>query len=257
MQTMIMSARSSMRPPVGDRRLSKKSTFAAFAALEEDEPSSPPPAAVSIAAAILPYHIPHGSWGDLCEEDAPIPPHVAIPVAPPPRPTSWSDLLIQPFSCYLSWDEEEGLLHANKLSFSDYVDMMTWLYRTGWNVDKELSGRLCVFATPDRLPPRTWVPDFSNCWATYPDQEEEEEEAPARPVRAKAKSSVIPRFCRGCEAPATCRYVHGDTIPRLNEPCAFGAGCGGSDPTGVKRSQCLRMHPGETWSSELVIKRPA
>jgi hypothetical protein len=250
---MIMSThRSSMRTPVGDRRYSKKSTFAAFAAIEEDAPSIPPPTAVPIAVVIPPYHIPPGSWGDLCEEDAP---HVVIPVAPPPRLTSWIDLLIQPFSCYLSWDEEEGLLHANNLSFSDYVDMMTWLYRTGWNVDKELSGRLCIFATPDRLPPRIWVPDFSNC-CPDPEEEEEEEEV-ARPVRVRVKSSVIPRFCRGCDAPSTCRYVHGDTIPRLNEPCAFGAGCGASDPTGVKRSQCLRMHPGETWSAELVIKRPA
>jgi hypothetical protein len=42
----------------------------------------------------------------------------------------------------------------------------------------------------------------------------------------------------------------------VNQPCSFGAACGSSDPTGVKRSQCLHMHPGETWVEGMVINRP-
>jgi hypothetical protein len=65
----------------------------------------------------------------------------------------------------------------------------------------------------------------------------------------------VARFCKeGTACPtAGCRYVHGDTISRINEPCKFGEGCGSGDA--AKRATCLRMHPGETWTPELVIKR--
>jgi hypothetical protein len=73
----------------------------------------------------------------------------------------------------------------------------------------------------------------------------------------KPKTATIPRFCRAapCEE-EDCRYVHGDTIPKVNRSCGFGESCGASDPTGVKRSQCLYMHPGETWTTESCIHRP-
>jgi hypothetical protein len=65
----------------------------------------------------------------------------------------------------------------------------------------------------------------------------------------------VGRFCKEATACPTagCRYVHGKTIPRVNEPCKFGEGCGSGDA--AKRATCLRMHPGETWTPELVIKR--
>jgi hypothetical protein len=65
----------------------------------------------------------------------------------------------------------------------------------------------------------------------------------------------VGRFCKeGTACPtAGCRYVHGDTIPKINEPCRFGEGCGSGDP--AKRATCLRMHPGETWTPDLVIHR--
>jgi hypothetical protein len=70
------------------------------------------------------------------------------------------------------------------------------------------------------------------------------------------KIGIVPRFCRtsAC-ADAACRYVHADTIARINEPCNFGAACGASD-TG-KRALCIRMHPGEKWSADMVVHRPA
>lgn len=65
----------------------------------------------------------------------------------------------------------------------------------------------------------------------------------------------VARFCKEGKACPTagCRYVHGDTIPKINEPCRFGEGCGSGDA--AKRATCLRIHPGEIWTPELVIKR--
>ena len=84
---------------------------------------------------------------------------------------------------------------------------------------------------------------------------------PAEPLSApgsdvgKRNGCPVARFCKeGTACPtAGCRYVHGNTIPRINEDCKFGAGCGSGDA--AKRATCLRMHPGETWTAELVIKR--
>ena len=126
------------------------------------------------------------------------------------------------------------------LTDSEYNACMSWLYENGW----ELSGedRAGVKAWPAKLPPRVWVPNTRACACVH-----------EKPV----KRVTVPRFCRTAScADATCRYVHTDTMPRMDKPCGFGAACGASDPTGVKRSQCLYMHPGETWSADLVIHRP-
>jgi len=132
------------------------------------------------------------------------------------------------------------------LTQEQYEECMTWLYANGWHVEEE--SRDFIHAIPDDLPPRVWIPMS-------------ERPAPVAPKK-KVSGATVPRFCRdSCGgvpcASATCRYVHGDTMPRLDKPCGFGAACGASDPTGVKRSQCLYMHPGETWSADLVICRPA
>lgn len=82
----------------------------------------------------------------------------------------------------------------------------------------------------------------------------EELSAPGTDV-GRRNGCPVARFCkegRACPT-AGCRYVHGDTIPRINEPCKFGAGCGSGDV--AKRATCLRMHPGEVWSADLAIKR--
>ncbi len=62
----------------------------------------------------------------------------------------------------------------------------------------------------------------------------------------------VPRFCNlGKACPkAGCRYVHGDTIPRLNAPCRFADSC-----TGDKRANCIHMHPGEKFVSGMVLTR--
>ena len=82
----------------------------------------------------------------------------------------------------------------------------------------------------------------------------EELSAPGSDV-GRRNGCPVARFCkegRACPT-AGCRYVHGDTIPRIDEPCKFGATCGSGDA--AKRATCLRMHPGETWTADLVVRR--
>lgn len=180
-----------------------------------------------------------------------------------------ADIWEQPFAGDLEeyWPDTYD---TREMSDADYHALMGWLFSKGWHV--EAYDRAGVQAYPDNATALRWNP--ATMEAEEPNRvrwaDEEAARAPAprahagcghshRPAPAKKGAVTIPRFCRegaACaEAGGSCRYVHGDTIPRVNEPCAFGAGCGASDPTGVKRSQCLRMHPGEEWSPELVIRR--
>jgi hypothetical protein len=149
-------------------------------------------------------------------------------------------------------------LDLTGLSDAEYEAVMSWLYSHGWALEHET--RAGVRAVPSDEPPRVWVPPSRFVAAVAAATT-----AAAKPLSApgtdagRRKGAPVPRFCRaagGC-GEAGCRYVHGDTIPRVNRPCGFGETCGASDPTGVKRSQCLYMHPGETWEEGLVIRRPA
>lgn len=161
-------------------------------------------------------------------------------------------LWAQPFARNL---ESHGAdwLDLTELSDADYEAVMSWLYNHGWAVSGE--SRTGVYAVPSDEPPRVWVPPSRFVIAA--------QAAAPKPLSApgtdagRRKGAPVPRFCRaahGCTE-AGCRYVHGDTIQRVNLPCNFGDACGASDPTGVKRSQCLRMHPGETWDACMVIHR--
>ena len=137
------------------------------------------------------------------------------------------------------------------LSDEEHEALMRWLYAEGWDVAGD---RETVRAWPADLPPRVWVQarDFGSLVP-----QEKEQEAVAVPVKPKSKGCV-PRFCRASSggvpcADTKCRYVHDDTMPRLDEPCAFGEACGASDP--AKRALCIRMHPGELWTPALVVRR--
>ena len=160
-----------------------------------------------------------------------------------------------------------------QLSDAEYAACMTWLYDQGWDVEHE--DRAGVSAVPSDMPPRVWVSQVqaelvaegqSRFAALAPAASVAvavtHHPVPGRRARAPRTQVTVQRFCRDSRgdvpcADTACRYVHADTIQRLNEECAFGAGCGSSDPTGLKRLQCLRMHPGETWTAELVIHRAA
>lgn len=247
-------------------RAPKKGMWAALAASDSDTDtdtesvSVPVPKAVPMTATD-PWSDPIFSamdrgeinWGDMLT--------VAIRVTPPPAtaerdPLSdmWSyprsplrategEIWEQPFSTNLEeyWPETYD---TRAMSDTDYHALMGWLFSKGWYVEDSYD-RAGVRCWPDNASSRHWDPT-----EMVPADEE--------PKKPKPRGGVtIPRFCReahACSA-AGCRYVHGNTIPRIKESCTFGESCGASDPTGVKRSQCLRMHPGETWTPELVISR--
>lgn len=153
---------------------------------------------------------------------------------------SEQELWTQPFTQNLS-EHASDHFNTSKMSDEDYHAFMTWLLSEGWRVEEPVS-RTYVRAEPDSLPSRPWrhiippQPRVQRADCTFP----------------------VARFCRkGRDClEDTCRFVHGDTIARQNVPCHFGQYCGESDPTGLKRAQCLRMHPGETWTARSVITRP-
>jgi hypothetical protein len=222
-------------------------------------------------------------WGDLLYER---PATIVVPVTPAaeeevdplaaiyshphvPLRAREADIWEQPFAGDLEeyWPDTYD---TREMSDADYHALMGWIYSKGWYV--EAYDRAGVHTWPDNATALRWNP--ATMEAEEPNRVRWADEEAARggccggaghshghraPAAKKAGPVTIPRFCRGgaaCpDAGGSCRYVHGDTIPRVNETCAFGAGCGASDPTGVKRSQCLRMHPGEEWSPELVIRR--
>jgi hypothetical protein len=165
----------------------------------------------------------------------------------------------QPFARNLECNAGDNF-DLRSLSDAEYEAFMRYLYANGFYVERE--SRDSCFATAATEEPRAWVQpsrfaglEASPC-ACRPAPAAAALSAPGTDV-GRRKGAPVPRFCRAATACADegCRYVHGDTIPRVNLPCNFGAACGASDPTGVKRSQCLRMHPGEDWKEGLVIKR--
>jgi hypothetical protein len=150
-----------------------------------------------------------------------------------PKEKDWADLeemlWSQPFAADLEMmDQAQEIYDCRRLSDGAYADFMTFLYANGWDVRHE--ERRWVQASTGTEPARVWVP-------------------PA--------TKVIPRFCReGADCfKQDCNYVHGDTIPKVKEECTFGAKCGASDPTGAKRALCIRMHPGEIWTSTSCVHR--
>jgi len=141
-----------------------------------------------------------------------------------------ADLWRQPFAQNLGYRNETlGIYDTRLVSDEDYAAFMTYLYAQGWTVQHE--ERRWVRAMTGDHPPRVWVP----------------------PAKQK---TTIPRFCReahNCDA-IHCNYVHGDTIPKIDRPCKFGATCGAADVG--KRALCVHMHPGEKWTADLCIHRP-
>lgn len=113
----------------------------------------------------------------------------------------------------------------------DYASFMRWLCARGFDIHA-YGHRAIVSATDAALPPMEWV-------STKP----------------AVTTKYVSRFCVRCDAAAPaadCCYEHGDTIARVDEPCKFGVAC-----TGPKRAACLRMHPGETWTTASVVTRSA
>lgn len=196
-------------------------------------------------------------WGDLFVEAPVLPPTRARPVAAS-GPSAEAISAEQEFD---HADSEEALLWTqpfatnlemhgpdrydmSEMSDADYNAFMIYIGSRGWQVDPEIS---------DRKGCRAWpvlngTPKVVNRLQIL--------SKPGTDT-GRRKSCPVPRFCKDGKKCQTrgCPYVHGDTIPRVNKPCGFGCDCGASDPSGKKRSQCLYMHPGETWTADLVIRR--
>lgn len=203
-------------------------------------------------------------WGTLLTQDQvytiydPVSvPSTPVEEGPSPLRGSEAEFWSAPWAAKLG-ELVPDVYDTSKLSDVDFENMMAWLYDKGWWVgDFE---RSWVTFEPDNLPSRYWIAPAD--LTTGPVKVVRFDTCCGHSHKKKAKSAEttqILRFCRAATACAEegCRYVHGDTILRVDRPCAFGAACGATDPTGLKRSQCLYMHPGETWSAELVITRPA
>lgn len=157
-----------------------------------------------------------------------------------PTRTTEADLWSQPWAANMTAICGNAVSTAS-MSNAEWADCMRWLFQNGWAI--AYWDRKGFDAVPDNLPPRIWLGDVTLG---------ADEKAVSAP-----KACTIPRFCQGGKrCKEGCQYYHGDTIPRVNKPCAFGAACGASDPTGQKRSLCIHMHPGETWAPGMVVWRP-
>jgi hypothetical protein len=225
------------------------------------------------------------TWGDIMAEFLPadigLPPPTVSDV--PARANTWDDFYALPFTAGLRevWGD---LYDCSSLTDAEWNELMRWLFDAGWDVTSY--DRNSVEFEPDNGPRRSWIPpeeleamlaeeaamrrrshhhshshSHSHSHAASAGKKPAAEaEAAPKPAAAGRKKggATVPRFCRAAVTCTEegCRYVHGDTIPRVDKPCGFGAACGASDPSGLKRSQCLYMHPGETWTEGLVVRRP-
>jgi hypothetical protein len=137
----------------------------------------------------------------------------------------------QPFSSYLE-ERYGGLYDCSYMPERDYAAFMQWLFSNGFEACAQ-SHRGLVRASWADLPARHWKPTKAAKW--FPQE------------------GTIQRFCIKCPAGAPaegCMYVHGDVIQRVNFPCKFALTC-----KGTKRAACLHMHPDETWTPDMVIRR--
>jgi len=143
---------------------------------------------------------------------------------PEPRRTE-ADFWDQPWAAGVH-EHAYGHYSTAALSDTDWQACMRWIHAGGWAIDSWDRKEFVAFAANG--PAVAWMPP-------------------------RPKTAAVPRFCQGgdkCKGADVCRYVHGNTIPRVNEPCRFGDTCS-------KREACLHMHPGETWTEGMVITRPA
>ncbi len=193
------------------------------------------------------------NWGDLlCPVDA-------ESTTPPPESVnrgSEGEFWSAPWGTKIH-ELTPDVYDTSALSDVEYNAMMSWLYWNGWWVgDFE---RSWVPFEPDNMPARRWCPPADTPTGPVKVVHFGCSHAGHHHKKEKKSDSTAPilRFCRATECTEEgCRYIHGDTIPRVDRQCAFGSTCGGGDATGLKRSQCLYMHPGETWTADIVIRRP-
>ncbi len=207
------------------------------------------------------------SWADLLCDDAPVTlpqsvynsSHIARP-----DPTTVADFKAA-FAAFPLKESIADIYDTSNLSDDQFRTVMEWLSQKGWNICEY--ERTWVSAYPAQNYSTNWVDvrgllaehaHHDGCCSTNGNGTKKVVALSAPGTdQGRRVAAPVPRFCKDAHAcqKRGCAYVHGNTIPRLNEPCRFGAECGASDPTGVKRSQCLRMHPGEHYHPEMVVTR--
>jgi len=254
---------------VGDGARIGKSRFASLSLSDEEEDAA---VAVATVKPVVSLTIENtGMWGEddyvpnpcterwirevestywlhkpLVYEAVPQAEPVAEPV--PEVEMDWTDaeteMWTQPFAASLSVKNETmDLYDCRLMSDEDYAAFMTYLYARGWIIRHE--ERRWVQTVPWNEPGRVWVPPSASTGCS------------GGSAGGKKEKTVVPRFCREGEECCTqdCRYVHGDSIPKVDKKCGFGERCGASDPTGEKRALCVYMHPGEVWTAESCVCR--
>jgi hypothetical protein len=199
-------------------------------------------------------------WGDITDEDD-VPlrtPSLGYSVFP-----TYANIWDEPFSDNLDLHLCE-MYDTRALSDDEFAACMTWLFANGWHIWRW--NRDGFEAIPDNLPPRVWTSaDMEGEYIPEPEKPDPRlaallealERKPTDPapvaapeIKKKKLPAYIPRFCRdgaNCTREG-CSFEHGDRIQKCNRACGFGANCS-------KRSQCMYVHPDETWSDQLFIFR--
>lgn len=224
-------------------------------------------------------------WGIISDVEDEMGLHGTPAQAPAPEPvSSWDNMF------HNGWHVIEvmpGYYSTRNLNDDEFERMMSWLYATGWDVSTQ-SRRLNIVSCHHchtGYASRQWS------WSELEEDDgpqaaqnaAERHSVPKNPCTkcgthhwisktpcpssgpaAKGLSkpgtdigrrdgAPVPRFCNlGTKCPKPgCRYVHGDTIPRINALCRFADTC-----SGEKRACCLHMHHGEKFVSGMVLKRP-
>ena len=220
-------------------------------------------------------------WGDIFQElEGWQPAPVATVTVAARRANTPADFWEQWFTDAVEEVGAGDIYDTSRCTEEEWEGMMHWLHENGWYIRDYC--RQVVTADPDDGPRRTWISPRQ--LAEWADEEADQrriqqryqrkpakksagccgpvvEETPAEAVvvapKVKKAPAPVPRFCREAAACTKegCRYVHGDTIQRIDKPCGFGAECGKGDP--AKRALCIYMHPGEVWSADLVVTRTA
>lgn len=206
-------------------------------------------------------------WADLlCDDTSVGSPSFGQAFSSPTRPApTTEDDFKSAFAETPLQERVADIYDTSELTDDQFRAVMEWLCQNGWKVDDYT--RNFVSAWPGL------TPNYSTQWVDIHGLLKKESEhhhhdgccskkvvvalSAAGSDEGRRVAAPVPRFCRDAHAcqKRGCPYVHGNTIPRINEPCRFGTTCGASDPTGIKRSQCLRMHPGENYHPEMVVTR--
>jgi hypothetical protein len=265
-QNKIPSAFMSALSAGGERNGKKEVRWAVLDDESDNECPCPPPS-TPVHPVLAALHRGDLLWGDINTDKTEDELRPWVPHDPEPDPETclyvvpdtdaWasaeSELWKQPFSENLE-NPYSSNYDLSRMSEEHYRSFMKWIYQHGFYVEE--FGRHGCYATPIGAGARSWPVCEPASATTTTASAAPRLSAPGTDA-GRRRAAPVPKFCKDgkkCKK-AGCEYVHGDTIRKVPKPCGFGAACGASDPTGVKRKQCLYMHPGETWTPESVIHR--